>query len=195
MQNTAVMEPSPRWTTRLAQTLDYPVYLIRRNPVPLLGFIVVALFIAVGIAAPAIATHDFIAIAPLSSLESPSGEFWFGTDQFGRDIFSRIIYATQVDRFIALTSVIPAFVIGTTLGAFVGYYQGVTDMVLMRIVDVVMAFPPFISAMGTAAALGAGTANIIYVVALIQTPIYVRLIRGEILSARERPYAEAARCS
>ncbi len=195
MQHTAAIETSPGWLARLWQALDYPVYLIRRNPVTLFGFVVVTLFLVIGIAAPIIATHDPVALAPLNTLEAPSGEFLFGTDQFGRDIFSRIVYATQVDLFIALSSVTLAFVIGTTLGAMIGYYQGLWDTVLMRVVDVLMAFPPFILAMGTAAALGAGTANIIYVVALIQIPIYVRLVRGEILSARERPYAEAARCS
>jgi peptide/nickel transport system permease protein len=99
-----------------------------------------------------------------------------------------------VDLFIALSSVGLAFTIGTVLGALAGYYGGATDMLLMRIVDVIMAFPPFILAMGTAAALGAGMGNIIYVVALIQAPIYVRLARGEILSAKERSYADAARC-
>ncbi len=195
MQRTATIESSPGWLARIWQSLDYPVYLIRRNPVTLFGFVVVALFLVIGIAAPVIATHDPIALAPLANLEAPSREFLFGTDQFGRDIFSRIVYATQVDLIIALSSVTLAFVIGTTLGALIGYYQGLWDTVLMRVVDVLMAFPPFILAMGTAAALGAGTANIIYVVALIQIPIYVRLVRGEVLSARERPYAEAARCS
>ncbi len=195
MQSMAAIKTTPDWATRLRLALDYPAYLIRRNPVTLFGFVVVMVFIAVGLFAPLIATHDPIALAPLNNLEGPSDQFWFGTDQYGRDVFSRIVYAARLDLFIALSSVGLAFAIGTTLGAFVGYYRGVWDTVLMRVVDVIMAFPPFILAMGTAAALGAGTANIIYVVALIQIPIYVRLVRGEILSARERPYAEAARCS
>ena len=104
------------------------------------------------------------------------------------------MYATRLDFFIALTSVGLVFTVGTVLGALAGYYSCATDIVLMRIIDVILAFPPFILAMGTAAALGAGTANIIYVVALIQSPIYVRLARGEVLSAKERAYADAARC-
>ncbi len=183
------------WATRVWQRLDYPAYVIRRNPVTLFGFIVVALFVVVGLAAPILARRNPIELAPVNSLEPPCAEFWFGTDQFGRDVYSRIVYAARLDLFIALTSVGLAFSLGTALGALAGYYGGTLDMILMRIIDVILAFPPFILAMGTAAALGAGTANIIYVVALIQAPIYVRLVRGEVLSARERPYAEAARCT
>jgi peptide/nickel transport system permease protein len=184
----------PWWGARLWGRLEYPAYIIRRNPVTLFGFIVVTMFVIVGLFAPLFATHDPIAVSPANALEPPSSEFWFGTDQYGRDVYSRVVFATRVDLFIALTSVGLAFTIGTVLGALAGYYGGATDMVLMRVVDVIMAFPPFILAMGTAAALGAGTANIIYVVALIQAPIYVRLARGEILSAKERSYADAARC-
>jgi peptide/nickel transport system permease protein len=195
MQNsTANHMKSPGWVARLGRQLDYPVYLIRRNPLTLFGFTVVLLFVIIGLAAPLIATHNPVLVSPIDSLEPPSGTFWFGTDQYGRDVFSRIVYATQLDLFIALTSVGLAVFIGAGLGAVVGYYRGALDTILMRVVDVMMAFPPFVLAMGTAAALGAGTENIIYVVALIQIPIYVRLIRAEVMSARERPYAEAARC-
>jgi peptide/nickel transport system permease protein len=183
-----------RWGVRLWRRLDYPVYLIRRNPLTLFGLAVVLLFMVIGVAAPLIATHDPTVTSPVNALEPPSANFWFGTDQYGRDIFSRIVYATRMDLIIALTSVGLAFSMGTSLGAIAGYYGGVLDTLFMRLIEVIMAFPPFILAMGMAAALGVGTANIIYVVALIQTPIYVRLTRAEILSAKERPYAEAARC-
>lgn len=194
MSEGAVVEATPAWASRVGQRLDYPLYLIRRNPLTLFGLVVVVLFVVIGILAPFLAPKDPLALSPVDGLEAPGSQFLFGTDQYGRDILSRVIYATQLDLFIALTSVGLAVVVGTALGAFAGYYRGWADTLLMRVVDVVMAFPPFILAMGTAAALGAGVANIIYVVALIQTPIYVRLIRGEVMSARERPYAEAARC-
>ena len=180
------------WGARLWGRLEYPAYIIRRNPVTLFGFSVIVLLVIIALAAPLIATHDPLAVSPANTLEPPSRQSLFGTDQYGRDVFSRIIYATRLDLFIALTSVDLAFAVGTVLGALAGYFAGLADNLLMRLVDVIMAFPPFILAMGTAAALGAGTANIIYVVALIQAPIYVRLARGEILSAKERPYAEAA---
>jgi len=184
-----------RWKPGLSRQLDYSWYVIRRNPVTLLGFVVVTLFVAVGLLAPLIARRDPIEVAPAFALQSPCRQFWFGTDQYGRDVFSRIVHSARLDLFIALTSVGLAFAIGTAIGALAGYYGGALDATLMRLTDIVLAFPPFILAMGTAAALGAGTANIIYVVAFIQAPIYARLVRGEILSARERPYAEAARCS
>jgi peptide/nickel transport system permease protein len=182
-----------RWL-RIGQRLDYPLYLIRRNPLTLFGLAVVLLFVLVGAIAPWIATHDPKATSPIHALEPPSSRFLFGTDQYGRDVFSRVVYACRMDLFIALTSVGLAFLIGTSIGAISGYYGGLLDVFSMRVIEVLMAFPPFILAMGMAAALGVGTANIIYVVALIQIPIYVRLARAEILSAKERPYAEAARC-
>lgn len=195
VDNVTLADPGrPWWGARLGRRLEYPAYVIRRNPVTLFGFTVVVLLVIVGLAAPLIATHDPIEVSPIDALEPPSRNFWFGTDQFGRDVFSRIVYATRLDLFIALSSVGLAFAAGTVLGALAGYYGGILDMLLMRLIDVILAFPPFILAMGTAAALGAGTANIIYVVALIQSPIYVRLARGEILSTKERAYAEAARC-
>jgi peptide/nickel transport system permease protein len=177
---------------RFWSRIDYPVYLVRRNPITLFGFTVAFLLVILAVTAPVIATHDPVAVSPIDALEPPSSRFLLGTDQYGRDIFSRIVYATRTDLLIALTSVGLAFSVGTVLGALSGYFMGAADTILMRLVDVIMAFPPFILAMGTAAALGAGTANIIYVVALIQMPIYARLARGEILSAKERPYAEAA---
>jgi peptide/nickel transport system permease protein len=183
-----------QWGQRLWRRLDYPAYLIRRNPLTLFGLVVVVLFLVIGVTAPLIATHSPTALSPIHALEPPSAHFWFGTDQYGRDVFSRVVYATRMDLFIALTSVSLAFLIGTSLGAIAGYYGGALDTLFMRLIEVIMAFPPFILAMGTASALGVGTANIIYVVALIQTPIYVRLARAEVFSAKERPYAEAARC-
>jgi peptide/nickel transport system permease protein len=183
-----------QWGQRLWRRLDYPAYLIRRNPLTLFGLVVVVLFLVIGVTAPLMATHSPTALSPIHALEPPSAHFWFGTDQYGRDVFSRVVYATRMDLFIALTSVSLAFLIGTSLGAIAGYYGGAWDTLFMRLVEVIMAFPPFILAMGTAAALGVGTANIIYVVAFIQTPIYVRLARAEVFSAKERPYAEAARC-
>lgn len=179
---------------RLWQALDHPVFLIKHNPLTLFGLVIIALFIIIGVFAHCIAPYDPTVIDPIHSLEPPSSAFLFGTDQYGRDVFSRIIYATRMDLFIAVTSVTLAFTVGTLLGAIAGYYRGVFDAIIMRMIEVLMAFPPFVLAMGTAAAMGAGTANIIYVVALIQTPIYVRLVRSEIMSLRERPYVEAARC-
>jgi len=178
--------------SRVSSALDYPAYIIRRNPLTLFGFINILLFVLFGLAAPLLATHDPLATSPLDALQPPNSDFLLGTDQFGRDIYSRMVYAARLDLFIAVASVGLAFTFGSFIGAVAGYYGGLLDLISQRVVEVLMAFPPFILAMGTAAALGAGTANIIYVVALIQAPIYIRLVRGEILSAKERPYAEAA---
>lgn len=179
--------------TQIAAALDFPVYIIRRNPLTLIGLIIITVFALAGLFAPLLATHDPLLTSPADTLKPPSADFWFGTDQYGRDVYSRIVYAARLDFFIALSSVGLAFTVGTFIGALTGYFGGKLDLFSQRIVEVLMSFPPFILAMGTAAALGAGTANIIYVVALIQAPIYIRLVRGEILSAKERPYAEAAR--
>lgn len=187
--------PIGRARSRVASALDYPIYILRRNPLTLFGFVVIVLFAFIGLAAPLLATHDPLTTSPMDALQAPSSEFLMGTDQFGRDVYSRMVYATRVDFFIAFASVGMAFTIGSFIGALAGYFGGIFDSVSQRVVEVLMAFPPFILAMGTAAALGAGTANIIIVVALIQVPIYVRLVRGEMLSAKERPYAEAAKAA
>lgn len=178
---------------RFYNRYDFEIYLLRRNPVTLLGLGIILLTILVAIFGPLIAPYGPLEVNSQARLQGPSPEHWMGTDEFGRDILSRVIYATRVDMIIATTSVGISVVVGVILGATAGYFGKIVDEIIMRVLDVIQAFPAFILAMALAVALGSGKATIIYVVAFIMIPIFARLMRSEVLSVRERGFIEAAR--
>lgn len=179
---------------RLWQRYDFEIYLLRRNPMTMLGLVIIIIILIAAIFAPLLAPYDPLEVNPIDRLQAPSLQHIMGTDEYGRDIFSRVLYASRIDLTIAISAVTAAALIGTALGAIGGYFRGKVDEILMRVLDVVQAFPAFILAMGLAVALGSGMMNIIYVVTFIMIPIFARLARSEVLSARERGYTEAARC-
>jgi peptide/nickel transport system permease protein len=183
------------WYARIRKRLDTPLYLATRNRLTLLGFIIAIGLLLTALLGPHLSSYNPVLPDPASRLQAPNAVHWLGTDNFGRDILSRVLAATRIDLFIAIVSVGISFVIGVTLGAVSGYYKGPLDHIIMRLIDIQQSFPPFILAIGLSAALGGGIVNIIYVVAIIQVPIYTRLVRGDILSAKERPYVDAAFCS
>jgi len=178
----------------LPKRYGFEIYLLRRNPMTMLGLGVVVLVVVLALLAPVIAPYNPIDVKPSDRLQGPTAAHWMGTDDFGRDIASRVIYAARVDLLIAVSAVGIAALVGVTLGSVAGYFRGAVDEMIMRTLDVVQAFPAFILAMGLAVALGASKANIVYVVAFIMVPIFARLARSEMLSMRERGFAEAARC-
>jgi len=178
----------------LLRRYDFEIYLLRRNPMSMLGLSIILLVVLAGIAAPILAPYKPLDVNPAIRLQGPSPQHWMGTDDFGRDILSRVLYATRVDLLIAFSAVSVASIAGIALGSVAGYFRGRVDEFIMRTLDVIQAFPAFILAMGLAVALGSGKMNIIYVVAFIMVPIFARLTRSEVLSARERGYTEAARC-
>jgi len=156
-----------------------------------LGLLVVVALTAA--AAPVIMPYDPDAPDAERTLEPPSRRHWLGTDLYGRDQLTRIVYAGRVDLLVALEATAVALSLGAALGAVSGYRGGWIDQVLMRIIDTIQAFPSFILAMGIAAALGNRLTNIVIAIAITHVPIYARLIRGEMLRIREMEYAEAAR--
>jgi peptide/nickel transport system permease protein len=141
----------------------------------------------------AIAPYDPLASNAALALEPPSPAHWFGTDQLGRDVLSRVIVATRLDLGIAVSAVFLSFLVGSVLGVAAGYYGGWCDRIISRIVDTIMAFPLFILAMGLVAALGNTVENIIYATAIINLPLYTRVVRSEVLTRREAGFIEAAR--
>jgi peptide/nickel transport system permease protein len=153
-------------------------------------FFVFALCAALG---PAMAPYNPLASDTAEALTGPSATHWFGTDQLGRDIFSRIVVATRLDLGIAMTAVALAFGIGALSGLAAGYYGGWIDRIVGRAVDTIMAFPLFVLAMGIVAALGNSVANIVYATAIINLPIYARLARAEANVRRSAGFVEAAR--
>jgi peptide/nickel transport system permease protein len=165
----------------------------RRNPLSFAAICVIAALALIATLAPWIAPFDPNDTDAAAALQSLSLRHVLGTDVYGRDQLSRIIYAARLDLIIPFAATAAALALGSLVGAMVGYRGGWVDQLVMRAVDAVMAFPAFVLAMGIAAALGNTIANVVIAIAITQVPIYLRLIRGEMLRAREMEYAEAAR--
>jgi peptide/nickel transport system permease protein len=166
---------------------------LSRNVMSLAALGVLAVVALAALAAPVLLPYDPDAPDAERTLEPPGRRHWLGTDLYGRDQLTRIVYAGRVDLLVAVEATAIALSLGAVLGAVSGYRGGWIDQVLMRIIDTVQAFPSFILAMGIAAALGNSVTNIVIAIAITHVPIYGRLIRGEMLRVRETEYAEAAR--
>lgn len=166
---------------------------IRRNPLTFAAIIVIGLIALAAVLAPWIAPYAPDATDAEATLQSVSWAHPLGTDLYGRDQLSRIIFAARVDLSVAFSATAVAVVIGALLGAAIGYLGGWFDTVAMRMVDAVMAFPAFVLAMAITAALGNSTVNVAIAISITQIPAYLRLIRSEMLRVREMEYADAAR--
>ena len=177
----------------MTATLRHARYVLSENPVTAFAFALFFLLALCAALGPALAPFDPLASATAEALTGPSAAHWFGTDQLGRDILSRIVVATRLDLGIAVTSVALAFGIGTLVGLAAGYCGGWIDRIVGRAVDTIMAFPLFVLAMGIVAALGNNVANIVYATAIINLPIYARLSRSEANVRRNAGFVEAAR--
>ena len=178
---------------RSSGTLGHILYVLRENPVTALSFGMFAFFIGSALIGPYLVPYDPLATNAEMALSPPSLAHWFGTDNLGRDVFSRVIVATRLDLVISVAAVALSFIIGSVLGAIAGYYGGLTDTILNRILDTIMAFPLFVLAMGIVAALGNSVANIIYATAIINIPFYARLVRAEVNIRREAGFTLAAK--
>jgi peptide/nickel transport system permease protein len=167
-------------------------YVLRQNPVTMLAFGMLAFLILCAVMGPALVPYD-----PLASgkdiLQPPSWDHWFGTDHLGRDVFSRVIVATRLDLTISVGAVALSFVAGSILGCVAGYWGGWWDAVISRGLDMIMAFPLFVLAMGIVAALGNTVENVIYATAIINTPFYARVVRAEVNIRRDAGYVQAAK--
>jgi peptide/nickel transport system permease protein len=172
--------------------------IIREHRTLLAGLLILAVVLFVVAAGPALTPYGPLKTNPAIKLQPPSlfseGAHPMGTDNFGRDILSRVIYGARLDLLIAFSVVAIALGIGSMVGTLSGYYGGLVDDVVMRVTDVLFAFPSFILAMAITAMLGNTTSNVIIAITVAYIPYFVRLSRGEILKARELDYADAARC-
>ena len=166
---------------------------LRGNPLNLIALGLLGLICVIAVLGPSLVPHDPLATDTAVALQPPSAQHWFGTDQLGRDLFSRVVVATRLDLLIALGAVALSMVAGSVLGAIIGYWGGVLDAVVSRLVDVLMAFPLFVLAMALVAALGNSVINVVYATAIVNLPFYIRLARSEIRPRRALGYAEAAR--
>ena len=159
--------------------------MIAENPVTGMAFALFALIASCALIGPYIVPHDPLASDTAATLQAPSFKHWFGTDQLGRDIFSRVIVATRLDFIIALASVALVFIMGGFAGIAAGFFGGWTDRLVSRLADTIMAFPLFVLAMGIVAALGNTVTNIVIATAIINFPLYVRVARAEANVRRE----------
>jgi peptide/nickel transport system permease protein len=177
----------------MRQAFRYYFAYLRVHPDALLGTIVICLFVLAAIFAPLITPYG--PETPTAEFRSPpSANHWFGTDATGLDVFSRVIYAARIDLFVGIMGTILSMTVGVVTGLLVGYYRGWATELVMRIADLLQAFPPFVLAMALVAVAGPKLQNVILVIGFLNAPVFLRLVRSEVLTFRERPVMEAARC-
>lgn len=156
------------------------------------GAVVVALFVAVSVLAPWIAPYDPLVQDTAAAFHGPSWSHWLGTDSFGRDMLSRILYGARISFVVGFASVGIAMVIGVVMGLVAGYYGGLVDAVLMRMVDGLLSFTPLVLAIALIAVLGLGLQNVVLALAATFAGMFARVTRGDVLNIKSEPYVEAA---
>lgn len=159
------------------------------------GLVVILLLVAAALLAPILAPHDPNLIDVTHKLAAPSGDFPLGTDELGRDVLSRLLYGARVSLFTTLVAALTVATIGLVMGTVAGYVGGAADGIISRVVDVLLAFPPFLLALAVTAVLGPGLKNVLVAVVFVWWAGYARIVRAAVLSERERPYVEAARAA
>lgn len=165
---------------------------LRRNRGAMAGLCLVLVLIAVAVFAERLAPHDPIRVTPDAALQAPGSRYLLGTDLLGRDILSRLIHGARISLRVGLVSVGIAAMTGTTLGLLAGFYGRWLDLIVMRLIDLMLAFPNVLLALAIIAILGPSIFNLMIAVGISATPGYARLVRGSVLSAKENVYVEAA---
>ena len=166
-----------------------------RTPAFVAGVIIVGTILTLAILAPLIAPYDPNKQDLQNILADPSSKHWLGTDQLGRDVWSRMLYAARVDLRVGFLAVLLPFLIGTTLGAIAGYYGRFGDTLVSRVAEVVVAFPFFVLIIAMVFVLGPGTRNIYLAITVVGWVSYMRIIRGEVLVAKRQEYTLAAQAA
>jgi peptide/nickel transport system permease protein len=174
---------SSPWRARAVEILTRPLLVI--------GVVILTVYLLVALIAPTFLPDPLATGA--SSMQPPSSEHWFGTDRFGRDVFARSVAAIRLALTVGLTIAAIALVVGSIFGVIAGYWGGWVDEIVMRVTDVLLAFPGFVLALIIAAALGDSVRNVIIAVAVAYTPHFVRLTRAQVLAVRELEFVDAAR--
>jgi peptide/nickel transport system permease protein len=187
--------PPARHNTGLGAALRHARYILGENAVTGFAFGLFLLIVLAALVGPYLVPYDPLASDTAAALKGPSLAHWFGTDQLGRDVFSRVVVATRLDFFIAVASVALVFLMGGLAGVAAGFFGGWTDRIVGRIADTIMAFPLFVLAMGIVAALGNTVQNIVLATAIVNFPLYARVARAEANVRREAGFVQAARLS
>lgn len=165
----------------------------RKNKIAVVGMIIVLFFIILAIFAPLIAKEGINEQMMADRLQPPSAQYWLGTDDFGRDIFSRIVYGARISLWVGFSAVVGSVIVGSLLGIIAGYYGRWIDIVISRLFDIMLAFPSILLAIAIVAVLGPSLRNALIAIAIINVPNFGRLIRSRVLSIKEDEYIMAAR--
>lgn len=184
---TAIATPHP-----LREQLAWLAYRVGRSPLMLAGLIITVLVLVCIVAAPWLSPYSPNALKLTERLQAPSALHWFGTDEVGRDLFSRVIFGARQSVGVGLFVAFSSCAIGGVLGCFSGVIGGVFDRVIMRIMDIILSVPSLVLIMALAAALGPSLFNAMLAITLVRIPFYVRLARGQALSIRQMAYVQAA---
>ena len=164
-----------------------------RNRMAMVGAIIIFMWAVVAIAAPVDAPFDALAQKIEDRLSPPSARHLFGTDELGRDVFSRVVYGARISLPVGLLVILFATLAGALVGALAGYIGGIFDLLIMRLADITLAFPSIVLALAIAAALGPSLRNALIAMILVWWPEYARLMRGQVLSVKNNEYVQAAR--
>jgi peptide/nickel transport system permease protein len=184
-----VAEPTP--AAPAARTLSALKAFLRRHPTVALGIALLAVVALVAVLAPYLGTVDPRTFSPRSRLRPPSEAFWFGTDSFGRDVYSRTVYGGRISLAVGFSVALLSTVLGLVIGLVAGYLR-TADAVLMRVMDGLMAIPAILLAIALIALTRASVQTVLIAITIPEIPRVVRLVRGIVLSLREQPYIEAA---
>lgn len=181
----AVRAPRAPWARALPR--------IRRHKGAMLGMAIVAALVLVAVGQGLLAPQSPTKIDIVAALHAPERAHWMGTDQYGRDVYSRVVHGSGISLVVGFISVGIAAIAGTTVGLLAGFYGGRVDGILMRIIDVMLAFPGILLALAIVSVLGPSLRNLMIAVGISNIPFYARLVRGSVLVAKEQLYVEAAR--
>lgn len=165
----------------------------KKNKLAVFGLILLLVMILACVFAPLLTPYNYGAQSLPDRFQGPSSSHLFGTDEFGRDIFTRILYGGRISFFVGLGSTLVSLVLGSILGALAGFFEGWLDAFIMRIMDIFLSIPQLVLAIAIAAALGGGIGNVVLAVSLSSLPRYARIMRGSVLSVKAQEYIEAAR--
>jgi len=168
-------------------------WFLRKNPRMLVGVVLLAILLFVAAFAPIIAPYDPIKVTIADALQPPSVQHWLGTDDLGRDVFSRVLWGSRVSLSVGVISVSIGFFVGVSIGLLAGYLGGTFDLLAMRVIDALLAFPALVLAIAITASLGPQIQNAMIAIGIVAIPGYARLTRGQVLSVRSREFITAAR--
>ena len=183
--------------TASSKPIDTPlrrsVRSLRRNPITMVGLFIILFWAVIAVFAPFMPIRNPLAQTIVDRLQPPSETYWFGTDELGRDVFSRVIYGARISLPIGFVVILFAMTMGSLIGASAGYFGGTYDLLIMRLADITLAFPSIVLALAIAAVLGPSITNALIAMVLVWWPEYARLMRSQVLSIKNNEYVMATK--